>query len=192
MNKAQTALALGALLTLGAGALAQNGAPGAMGAPMTAPMMGTPVTATDRQFLIQDAQGSVSDYANGAAALNQGQSPAVRQLGIWLLQDHNRLNIGLLMLAQRKGVILPLTISDADKTKLNALTAKTGAGFDRAFLQSAIQTNQQDISDAKKELAATTDPEVRLLVTDYLSTEYGHLTAAQTIMAGMTKTVGRR
>ena len=202
MNKTQTALALGVLLSLGASALAQNDTPGAMGAPMTtapmttpmttAPMLGMPVTPTDRQFLIQDAQGSVSDYANGAAALNQGQSPAVRQFGIWLLQDHNRLNIGLLMLAQRKGVVLPLTISDADKTKLNTLTAKTGADFDRAFLQGAIQTNQQDISDAKKELAATTDPEVRLLVTDYLTTEYGHLTAAQTIMAGMGKTTGRR
>ena len=188
MNKVQTALALGALLALGTAALAQNDATGAM----DAPMMGTPVTSTDRQFLIQDAQGSVSDYANGAAALNQGQSPAVRQFGIWLLQDHNRLNIGLLMLAQRKGVTLPLTISDADKAKLTTLTSKKGADFDRAFLQDAIQTNQQDISDAKKELAATTDPEVRLLVTDYLSTEYGHLTAAQTIMAGMTKTVGRR
>ncbi len=192
MNKAQTALALGALLALGAGALAQNDAPGATNAPMATPMMSTPVTAADRQFLIQDAQGSVSDYANGAAALNQGQSPAVRQLGIWLLQDHNRLNIGLLMLAQRKGITLPLTISDADKTKLNALTAKTGTDFDRAFLQDAIQTNQQDISDAKKELAATTDPEIRLLVTDYLSTEYGHLTAAQTILAGMTKAARRR
>jgi putative membrane protein len=192
MNKAHTALTLGALLTLSAGVLAQTDTPGATGAPMTAPMMGAPVTSTDRQFLIQDAQGSVSDYANGAAALNLGQSPAVRQFGIWLLQDHNRLNIGLLMLAQRKGVTLPLTISDADKTKLNALTAKTGADFDRAFLQGAIQTNQQDIRDAKKELAATTDPEVRLLVTDYLTTEVAHLTAAQTIQGSLGKMSGRR
>jgi len=189
MNKVCTAFALGAPLLGSTCALAQNDAAGMAG--MTG-MAGTPVNNTDRQFLIQDAQGSVSDYANGAAALNQGQSPAVRQFGIWLLQDHNRLNIGLLMLAQRKGVTLPLTISDADKTKLTALTARKGADFDRAFLQEAIQTNQQDISNAKKELAATTDPEVRLMVTDYLSTEYGHLTAAQTIMAGMTKTVGRR
>jgi len=186
MNKVCTALTLGATLLGGTCALAQNDTAGMTG------MAGTPINDADRQFLIQDAQGSVSDYANGAAALNQGRSPAVRQFGIWLLQDHNRLNISLLMLAQRKGITLPLTISDADKTKLTALTARKGADFDRAFLQEAIQTNQQDISDAKKELAATTDPEVRLVVTDYLTTEYGHLTAAQTIQGSLGKTMGRR
>ena len=189
MNKACTAFALGATLLGGTCALAQNDTAGMTG--MTG-MAGTPINDTDRIFLIQDAQGSVADYANGAAALNQGQSPAVRQFGIWLLQDHNRLNIGLLMLAQRKGVSLPLTISDADKTKLTTLTGKKGADFDRAFLQDAVQTNQQDISNAKKELAATTDPEVRLLVTDYLTTEYGHLTAAQTIQGSLGKMTGRR
>jgi predicted outer membrane protein len=152
---------------------------------------GTPVTQTDRQFLIQDAQGSISDYANGAAGLTLAQSPAVRQFSIWLLEDHNRLNIGLFMLAQRKSVALPLTISDTDKAKLNALTARKGADFDREFLREAIQTNQQDIRDAQKELAATSDPEVRLLVQDYLSTEYGHLTAAQTIQSSLGKQTRR-
>ncbi len=178
MNKVYAALVLGGLLSLGASAGAQDAMPG---------MTTMPVTSTDWQFLIQDAQGSIADYTNGAAGLTRGQSPAIRQLSVWLLEDHNRLNIGLFMLAQRKGVLLPLTIADADKTKLNALTARTGADFDRAFLRDAIQTNQSDIRDAKKELAATTDPDVRLLVTDYLSTEIGHLTAAQTIMSGMGK-----
>lgn len=172
------ALALG----LGGAALAQNDMPGTMTMPMSAP-----VSAGDRQYLIQDAQGSVADYANGAAALNQAQSPAVRQLGIWLLQDHNRLNIELLGLAQRKGVSVPLTISSTDKAKLTALTARTGADFDRQWLAEAIQTNRQDIQDAQKELRTTTDPEVRLVATDFLSTEYAHLTAAQTIQAGLGK-----
>lgn len=179
MNKTYATLAFGALLSLGTHAGAQDAMPAMPGM--------TPMTSTDRQFLIQDAQGSVADYANGAAGLSHAQSPAIRQFSVWLLEDHNRLNIGLFMLAQRKGVDLPLTIADADKAKLNALVARKGADFDREFLRDAIQTNQSDISDAKKELGATTDPEVRLLVEDYLSTEIGHLTAAQTIMGGMGK-----
>lgn len=186
MNTKTLVLTLGAALSLGGAAFAQNGARDKMTMPMTMPMS-APVSATDRQYLIQNAQGSIADYANGQAALNRAQSPAIRQLGIWLLQDHNRLNIELLGLAQRKGVALPLTISDSDKAKLTALTARTGADFDRAWLAEAIQTNTQDIKDAQKELGTTTDPEVQLVVSDFLSTEYGHLSAAQTIMAGMNR-----
>ena len=114
----------------------------------------TPLTQTDQQFLIKASQGSVSDYANGAAAVNRAQSPAVRQLGIWIMD-------------------------------LMSLTAKQGADFDRAWLQQAIQTNKQDVSDAQKEEAATTDSEMRPLVKAYEATETSHLIAAQAIMGMM-------
>ncbi len=167
---AQTLTALGALLALSAPAFAQ----------------GTPTTtATDRQFLIQAAQGSVSDYANGAAAVNRASNPAVRQLGIWLMEDHDRLNISLFALSGVRGINLPLTITASDQTDLTALTSKSGDAFDRAWLQQAVKTNKQDISDAQKELSASTDPEVLPLVRAYLSTEYGHLAATQSILASM-------
>lgn len=172
MNKTKTALALGTLLCLSGTAFAQTGA-------------GTPVTDTDRQFLIQDAQGSIADYANGSAAVNRAQSPAVRQLGIWIMEDHDRLNISLFALAGVKGVKLPLMMTAKDQSDLTTLTAKDGAEFDREWLQQAIKTNKQDISDAQKELATTTDPEIKPLVNAYLSTEYGHLSAAQSIMSSM-------
>ena len=145
------------------------------------------VSSTDRQYIIQDAQGSVSDYANGAAALNQGQSPAVRQLGIWFMEDHNRLNIELLNLAQSKGITVPLTISDQDKTSLTTLTAKSGSDFDTAWLQQALKTNKQDVKDGEKELRSTTDPDVRRVATDFLMTEQAHLAATQAVMDSMNK-----
>ena len=172
MTKTQATLAaLGALLTFSASAFAQDST--------------TPITSTDRQFLMQDAQGSVSDYANGAAAVNRAQSPAVRQLGIWIMEDHNRLNIALFSLAQTKGVDLPLTATAQDQSDLTSLIAKQGADFDRAWLQQAIKTNKQDVSDAQKELNTTTDPEVKPLVKAYLATEYSHMIAAQSIMGMM-------
>jgi putative membrane protein len=172
MTKTHAALAaLGALLTFSAPAFAQDST--------------TPITSTDRQFLTQDAQGSVSDYANGAAAVNRAQSPAVRQLGIWIMEDHNRLNIALFTLAQTKIVNLPLTATAKAQSDLDTLIAKQGTDFDRAWLQQAIKTNKQDVSDAQKELDATTDPEVKPLVKVYLATEYSHMIAAQTIMDSM-------
>ena len=178
MNKTLLALAAGALLTLGTAALAQD-------TEMNGMPMGAPLTSTDQQFLIQSAQGSVSDYANGAAAVNRAQSPAVRQLGVWLMEDHDRLNISLFALAGTHGLNLPLTATAQDQAELTNLTGKQGADFDRAWLQQAIKTNKQDVNDAQTELKATTDPEVKPLVRAYLSTEAAHLAAAQTIQGMM-------
>ena len=189
MNKAITALALGASLLGGTCALAQNDAPGMAGTPG---MAMTPLGDTDKQFLTQAAQGIIADYANGAAAVNRAQSPAVRQLGIWFMEDHDRLNISLFALAGSKGLNLPLTMTAQDQSDLTTLTAKQGADFDRGWLQQAIKTNKQDISDAEKQMKTATDPEVKPMIRAYLSTEYGHLAAAQTIMAGMGKAMGRR
>jgi len=195
MNKMITALALGASLLGGAYALAQNDAPGTAGAPGMAGMPGMampPLGDTDKQFLTEAAQGSVADYANGAAAVNRAQNPAVRQLGIWFMEDHDRLNISLFALAGTKGLNLPLTMTAQDQSDLTTLTTKQGADFDRAWLQQAIKTNKQDISDAERQAKTATDPEVKPMIRAYLSTEYGHLAAAQTIIAGMGKATGRR
>ena len=137
MTKTHTILAaLGALLTFSAPAFAQD--------------TPTPLTQTDQQFLITSAQGSISDYANGAAAVNRAQSPAVRQLGVWIMEDHDRLNIQLFALAGVHNVHLPLTATAKDQSDLTSLTARQGADFDRAWLQQAIKTNQQDVKDAQK------------------------------------------
>ncbi len=174
MTKTVTTLAaLGAILAFSAPAFAQDTPP--------------PTTATDRQFLVQAAQGSISDYANGAAAVNRATNPAVRQLGIWIMEDHDRLNISLFALAGVRGINLPLTMTASDQSDLTTLTQKQGADFDRAWLQQAIKTNKQDVSDASKELAATTDPEITPTVRAYLSTETGHLIAAQSILGMMSK-----
>ncbi len=170
MTKTQATLAaLGALLIFTAPAFAQDTPP-------------PPLTQADQQFLVQAAQGSVSDYANGAAAVNRAQSPAVRQLGIWIMEDHDRLNIQLYALAGVHGGNLPLMATPKDQSDLMSLTAKQGADFDRAWLQQAIQTNRQDIKDAQKEEAATTDSEMRPLVKAYEATETAHMIAAQSIM----------
>ena len=172
MTKTRAALAaIGALFTFATPVLAQ-GAP-----PIT--------SSTDRQFLITSAQGSISDYANGAAAVNRAASPAVRQLGVWFMEDHDRLNISLFALGGVRGVDLPLMATAKDQADLTALTAEHGDSFDRAWLQQAIKTNKQDVSDAQKEVDATTDPEIKPLVRAYLVTETSHLIAAQTILGMM-------
>lgn len=173
MTKAQTALAaLGALFALTGPVFAQDTPP-------------APLPQTDQQFLITSAQGSIADYANGAAAVNRAQSPAVRQLGVWIMEDHDRLNIMLFAFSGVHNVNLPLAMTAKDQSDLDTLTSKQGADFDRAWLQQAIKTNKEDIAKAQKEEATATDPELKPLIKAYEATETSHMIAAQSIMGMM-------
>lgn len=96
-------------------------------------------------------------------------SPAVRQIGASLMEDHDRLNISIFALSGVRGVNLPLTMTASESSGLTTLTGK------------------QDIQNAQKELAATADPEIQPLVRAYLGPEYGYLTAAQSISDMMAK-----
>ena len=84
------------------------------------------------------------------------------------MEDHDRLNISIFALSGVRGINLPPTMAASGSSDLTMLTGK------------------QDIQDAQKELAATANPEIQLLVRAYLSTEYGHL-AAQSISDMMAK-----
>ena len=166
-----------ALLGVGAGAFAQ-----------TTPAMMPPnpsVNTTDQAYLTQNAQGSVSDYATAETGVQKGQNKDVRGYAVQVLKDHSQLNMDVLNLAHDKNMTLPVTISDTDKAKLDTLTAMSGADFDRAFLQEEVQVNGQDVKDARTELAATTDPDVRKFVTKFLDTEQKHLERAQELLNRM-------
>ena len=146
------------------------------------------VNATDQTYLTQNAQGSVSDYATAQTGLEKSQDKNVRGYAMQVMKDHNGLNMDLLNLSHDKNLTLPVTISDADKTKLDTLTALGGADFDRAFLQEEVEVNGQDVKDAQTELAATSDPDVRKFVTKFLNTEQKHLERAQELLNAMSTT----
>ena len=143
------------------------------------------VNSTDQTYLTQNAQGSVSDYATAETGVQKAQDKNVRAYAAQVLKDHSQLNMDVLDLAHDKNLTLPVTISDEDKTKLDALTAMNGSDFDKAFLQGEVQVNGQDVKDARTELAATSDPDIRKFVSKFLDTEQKHLDRAQDLLNKM-------
>ena len=146
----------------------------------------TSIADTDKTYLIKDAQGSVYDFETAELAVEMARSPRVQKYALMLLDDHARLNKELLLLANRKSIQVPVTLGPDDQPKLTALEQKSGTEFDSAYIEEAIRINTEDVQDANKELNATTDPDVRKVVGNYLKTEQKHLDEARNIQQSMT------
>ena len=142
----------------------------------------------DKQFLMETGQGSVYDQATAELAVQKAQSKSVQRYALRLMDDHNRLNKMLLMQANKRGVVLPLTMTSDDQTKLqNLMDANAGDDFDVAYLKEAVQINADDVRKGNAAITASTDKEFRSLMSQYVKTEQSHLDSASEILSGLQK-----
>ncbi len=180
-TKLTTLLAL-ATLTVSAHAQTAPATTAPAPAPVATPAAPT-LSDTDKKYLTDSAQGSLYDQATAELAVMQAQSPAVQQYATRLVYDHDRLNMQLLQLARRYNLVLPLTMQTSDTTKLTTMQGQSGAAFDRAYLQDAVQINSDDIKTATTELNGAKDPEIYAFVLQFRDTEAMHLQMAQDLLA---------
>ena len=141
------------------------------------------ISAADRTYLRADAHGSVYDQATAKLAVQKAKSPAVHSYAVMLTQDHNRLNTQMLSFARSRKLSLPVTMLTADKIKLEKLQGKSGADFDKAYLQEAVKINSDDVTKGTKEIKATKDSGVKSLVSGFVATERKHLSMAKALLA---------
>jgi len=144
-------------------------------------MMAMSVSQVDREYIIKDAQGSISDEANAELATSKAQSNALHRYGFRLIADHARLNQILMTLARQKGVEVPVTLNDTQTTDIKELSGQSGSDFDKAMIAQFVKTNADDVRDGRKELSVTNDPQVRRAVIQFVRTEEKHLREARAL-----------
>lgn len=145
------------------------------------PMMKMAISDADKKFLTENAQGSVYDAATAEMAAQKATSPALHSYGIQLIGDHARLNQILMTLARQKKVTLPVTLADEDKTNLEKFSGLSGSAFDRAIVAEFVKINAKDVSDGRKEISITKDPQIKSAVSEFVRTEEKHLSSARAL-----------
>lgn len=145
----------------------------------------------DKQSMIETAQGSIYDRATAELAVQKAQNKSVQRYAVRLMDDHNRLNKTLLMQANKRGLVLPLTMSDDDKTKLQSLMAtNAGNDFDAAYLKEAMEINSEDVRTGNAAINASKDGQFRSLMGDFVATEQKHLDSASATLAVLQREMG--
>ncbi len=120
-----------------------------------------PITSTDHQFLVKDAQGGAYEIALAALAQQRTSREDVRAYASRIIADHAIYNQALQELGRAKGVELPTDMTAEDRVRLNSINSQTGSTADRSFIEEAIRINAEDKQDAADEVAKTPDPDIK-------------------------------
>jgi putative membrane protein len=127
---------------------------------------------------------NTADIETGALAAERGQSPEVREFGAMLARDHQHVRQLGRDLAQKLRVT-PTPPKDDKGTEAHAkamasLRSKTGAEFDRAFLQHEAEFHKSVIDALQNTLLpAIRNEELRALVVKVAPAFQAHMLAAK-------------
>ena len=136
---------------------------------------------TDKDYLVQDAQGSAYELETAKLATQKASNPDVKAYAQKLVHDHETYNAALQRLGHQQGFALPTDLTAADTVRLTALKALSGSLFDKAYVKEAIRINADDLSEAKKEMDATQDDTIKTFLSQFAGMDAEHEALAKAL-----------
>jgi putative membrane protein len=133
---------------------------------------GIAVEEADAKFTTQAAVGGMAEVELGKMALEKSSNPQVKEFATMMVKDHGMANTELTAIAKQKNITLPSTVDDEHKKKMDELSKKAGADFDKAYVSAMVdghkstlkllEDESRDGNDADlKSFAAKTAPIVQ-------------------------------
>jgi putative membrane protein len=146
-------------------------------------LVGSVLTAeadSPREFLYKAQQGSNSEIMLGRLATQHGRSPAVRNFGQTLVEDHRQARDDIRALGAQFGVRTSRDPSAEAIEERQRLMTTNGRRFDREFIRYMIQDHEKDIAEFRDE-AREGHGQVSALARRQLPTLQHHLEIARSL-----------
>jgi putative membrane protein len=89
----------------------------------------------DHAFIRRASAACAADIAAGQLANEQGENPAIRELGALMLEEHSKACEELRRMADAEGIDVSGYPDEKQQKELDALEALSGASFDSAYLE---------------------------------------------------------
>jgi len=116
----------------------------------------------DRSFVEKVASSNLAEVRLGQLALEKGASPAVKELGQRMIDDHSKANQELKSLAEKKSLSLPTEANTGAKATYEKLAKLSGPSFDKAYVKTMAKDHDDAVQDFKREIRTVgVDPEVK-------------------------------
>jgi putative membrane protein len=145
-------------------------------------LAGSALAGPDQSFLKKALQGDNSEAALGTMAEQHGASPAIRDFGRMLHDDHVAAKAKALPIAQQHGVPNTDEMAPEAKAEAKKLEALSGPAFDREFARYMVSDHTKDIADFEKETQHG-DSATAALARETLPDLRKHLKTAQQLAA---------
>jgi putative membrane protein len=150
-----------------------------MAAPMVALQAQDREMTNDLPFLREAASANLKEVRLGQLAQSKSSNPAVKEYGLRMVTDHNKLEQDLMSLVSRNGVALKPALTPGHVQQIHGLlVGPSGEPFDQAYMTMMIQDHQADVASFQ---SWADSPQVRDFKARSLPVLQQHLSLAQQV-----------
>lgn len=139
----------------------------------------------DAKFAVAAANGGMAEVELGTLAQQKAANAKVKDFGGMMVSDHSKANDEMKALAKSKGITLPTTIDNDEQKVKDNLSSKSGADFDKAYVDNMIEDHKNDIKEFEDAIKNLKDPDLKAFAIKTLPTLKMHLDAIQKIHDSM-------
>jgi putative membrane protein len=107
----------------------------AVGAAYAQPRSHSDISKADTTFATKAAAAGLAEVAEAQTAISRSNRQDVKNFAQRMITDHSKANDQLKQIASADGVTLPTAPNNSDRAKVNALSSKSGAAFDQAYIK---------------------------------------------------------
>jgi len=111
------------------------------------------LSAKDKSFMKDAAQGGMMEVEMGKMAQQKGKSADVKKIGGTMVADHTKANNELMGIAKKKGVDL-----SKEKPKMKPLN---DANFDKEYIDAMVKDHEEDLAAFQAEAKNGSDADVK-------------------------------
>jgi putative membrane protein len=142
----------------------------------------TPLEKMDRDFVLKAAGGSMMEVELGNIAQQNAASQRVKDYGAMMVRDHSKAGDELKTFASRRNVMMNSdSLMALHKSHIDNLKNKTGAAFDKAYMNMMVNDHKKDVTEFEKASKMCKDQECLAFASKTLPTLQMHLDSAQAI-----------
>ncbi|SDF68489.1 putative membrane protein [Pedobacter terrae] len=141
----------------------------------TAATGGIAVDEADSKFTTQAAVGGMAEVELGKMALDKSSNPQVKEFATMMVKDHGMANTELMAIAKQKNITLPSTVDDEHKKKMEDLSKKTGADFDKAYVDAMVDGHKSTLKLMEDESKDGKDADLKAFATKTAPIVQSHL-----------------
>lgn len=136
---------------------------------------GIAVEEADAKFTTQAAVGGMAEVELGKLALEKSSNPQVKEFATMMVKDHGMANTELMAIAKQKNITLPSTVDDEHKKKMDDLSKKTGADFDKAYVSAMVDGHKSTLKLMEDESKNGKDADLKSFATKTAPIVQSHL-----------------
>lgn len=142
---------------------------------------------SDQDFVTRASAANAAEIAAHKAAETHAKSAEVKTHARHMLADHQKLADEMKSLASKKGWTLSDAAPPEKQQELDQMNQKSGADWDKAYVDSQLQAHQDAINLFEGASASVQDSDLKALIDKTLPTLRDHLQMVQDMQGKMNK-----